>query len=382
MSCHIIGHIPASASNAIELRYRKLITSTVLTYSRDAYLEVRAASCGTIGALSHHAWVRADIETLSTFADKLPALCDDINLKVRIRAFWALGTLIDAFKTRKSSSLQSSASLFGGLNSVELLTNDSSSYISPDFEFSLDYTHHTPLVDVLKEIPEIDISSDLSIDLKMKMLHSAMAGCSDQEKVRPHAFRSLGRIIDMIPKIDLDSMVVKLEVAVRSIVSNLNSGAVKNRWNACHCLKSLLHYSGFPIGVEILYSDIIFKSLVEVSSSSSNFKVKTGAILALATPEDLERYGTNVMKPLETIAFILTGLKITVLSIDKIITRATNEEQNYLFQFLDALRSLLEHVQVVCGDQWNQDMVVLERSVLKALTTAGKQVSRFDPKGK
>jgi hypothetical protein len=143
-----------------------------------------------------------------------------------------------------------------------------------------------------------------------------------------------------------------------------------------------LRYNGFPVGIEISYSDIIFKSLVEVSSSSSNFKVKTGAILALATPEDLGRYGTTNMKPLETVAFILTGLKSTVLSIDKIITRATNEEQNYLFQFLDALRNLLEHLQIVCGVQWNEGMVALERSVLKALTTAGKQVSRFDPKGK
>jgi hypothetical protein len=31
----------------------------------------------------------------------------------------------------------------------------------------------------------------------------------------------------MIPKVNLDSMVLILETAVRSIVSNLNSGAVK-----------------------------------------------------------------------------------------------------------------------------------------------------------
>ena len=80
----------------------------------------------------------------------------------------------------------------------------------------------------MKEIPEVDAAfSDLSIDLKMKLLHSAIAGCGDQEKVRPHAFRALGRIIDVIPKRDLDSIVLILEIVVKATVSNLNSGAVK-----------------------------------------------------------------------------------------------------------------------------------------------------------
>jgi hypothetical protein len=222
---------------------------------------------------------------------------------------------------------------------------------------------------------------DLSTDLKLALLRSTISGCRDQEKVRSHAFRALGRIIDLIPGTELDGMTDILDSALTPLISSLTSGAMKNRWNACYCLKSLFGYSGFPLGKNVQYTKPLFKSLIEVSASSTNFKVKTGSILALTSISTLDRFETPQSSANDVVLMILDGLIETVKSIDNILIRATNEEQTYLFQLLDAVKNLLKRLELVSLSNWSVEMKTFQLHISALVDNVGKVKTSFDPYG-
>ena len=331
-----------------------------MALAQDENADVRAAACGTIGALSYYPWIRSDITILSGFAKRLPGLCDDTNLKVRIRAFWAVGSLVDALRSRTEDveSKLNAIEIKGNLNAIDVAHSDSER-----------------TAETMRGI------FDLSTDLKLNLLRSMIAGCRDQEKVRSHAFRALGRIIDLIPGDELAKMGDSLDGALNALVSNLTSGPIKNRWNACHCLKSLFGYPGFPLGTNVAYTKPLFKSLVEVSSSSTNFKVKTGAILALTSVASLDRFETPQDTAENLILMILRGLIETVKSIDVVFIRATLEEQTYQFQLCDALSNLVNHLRVICSSSWTEEMHSLAIEISGLVGTVGKSKTSFDPHG-
>lgn len=262
-------------------------------------------------------------------ADRMPMLCDDTNLKVRVRAFWALGALADAL--------------------IEMRA-DANIFISEDSVNSL--------------------------------LRASIAGCSDQEKVRSHAFRSLGRIVCLIPSPILHDLIPVLEQAVSSLISNLNMGSFKTRWNACYCLGNLMECDGFPLGAFIPYTESLLSALLLVSATSLNFKVKAGALWALARPRRLQRYASPESVANVMLIKFLKGLQETANSVEIVLARSSIDEQKCLNQFIEAFNNLLKHLRAVDQEGWTEEMTRLETDILYILSTTGKFTSCFDPNGK
>ena len=118
------------------------------------------------------------MDILYDFAKRLPSLCDDTSLKVRIRAYWALGSLADVLRPS---------------------------------EINVNATQGNSLpADVLDEI-----------------LRASVAGCSDHEKVLSHSFRALGRLASVLPAQFFQDSMGLVTQAVDGIISNLSSGAFK-----------------------------------------------------------------------------------------------------------------------------------------------------------
>jgi hypothetical protein len=131
---------------------------------------------------------------LIRFANALIVLCDDTSLKVRIRAFWALGVLGDV--------------LIGSSDSLS------------EMEFLSQWKKN--------KASDLNKAKDLlSTDCRMSLLRVAVGGCNDQEKVRSHAFRSLGRLIHLIDEDSFKNSVSLFQKAVGSLIKNLDTGAFK-----------------------------------------------------------------------------------------------------------------------------------------------------------
>ncbi|KAJ3363417.1 HEAT repeat-containing protein 6 [Kappamyces sp. JEL0680] len=394
VSCHLFGHIGCTISGSMEPRLRALVITTILAYSQDVHHDVRAASCGTLGNLLGHLCIHSDPKVIHDIACRLPALCDDTNLKVRIRAFWALGSLADALQIDKRADnlMLSTLSLSDGVSLDNLsqypVSKDSRLAKAPkDADARLAESIASKNSTLAAFSPqESDSMPSLAVtlddDVALSLLRASIAGCSDHEKVRSHAFRALGRMAPLVSGHVLRQNIPLLAQGVHQLVSNLNSGAFKTRWNACHCLRHLLAYDGLPLGTGVPYTSQLYKALVDVSAASQNFKVKTGALMALSTPEPLEKYGSPELSPAQTILQILKGLKATALSIEKSLVRAPIDEQKHLHQFLDAFYNLLEHLNRVVGESgWIAEMQMAEIEIGKILERVGKQASSFDPNG-
>lgn len=192
---------------------------------QDEQVDVRAASCGALGILIGYQLYPSTI--IHDSAILLVELCDDTALKVRIRAFWALGALADAVRHCEEND---------SVSKKEELQQESAKHIVARLE-----------------------SLDLEDGLLLSILRVSIAGCSDHEKVRYHAFRALGRLAPTIPSHIMHQSLPLLNEAITNLVLNLSSGAFKvsgKNW-----LKRLFHI--------IIYS--ILKDSMECLSLHSQF---------------------------------------------------------------------------------------------------------------
>lgn len=237
------------------------------------------------------------------------------------------------------------------------------------------------LADALQELelaPHLEVFQPSQL---IPLFRVSIAGCSDQERVKLHAFRAFGRVISMIPTDILQYNIALISVAVDNLILSLKSGAFKTRWNASHCLRLVMGCKGFPLGGTVTYTDMLFSSLIDVASSSQNFKVKTGAIGALAMPDTLSRYETTSQSSISCIKAIILGLVDTAKSIERVLLRATKDDQKYLIAFVDSINKLRDHLQLVSGPLWDNQMSEIDLSIGIILLGIGKEVTSFDPKG-
>ena len=164
---------------------------------QDEQVDVRAASCGALGVLVGYQLYPSTI--IHDSAIRLVELCDDTALKVRIRAFWALGALADAVRYCEEND---------SFSKTEELQQRSAS------------TSRKHIVARLESL-------DLEDGLLLSILRVSIAGCSDHEKVRYHAFRALGRLAPTIPSHIMHQSLPLLNEAIANLVLNLSSGAFK-----------------------------------------------------------------------------------------------------------------------------------------------------------
>jgi hypothetical protein len=324
---------------------------------------------------------------LNDTAARLPTLCDDPNLKVRVRAFWALGSLADCLRIEEVAEDVDISTLTLDLPMENLAPLKQKKHLTKSmietntsFVESLNWNISSSSLGQKVTTPPSDPL--IENHLKLPLLRASVAGCSDHEKVRSHAFRSFGRIASIVDMDTLNENIPLLKQGISNILSNLHSGSFKTRWNACHCLRHLLAYEGFPLGSSIPYTGQLYKELIGVSISSTNFKVKTGAILALSTPSSKARYGCPEVDSDQMIEFLIKNLEETALSVEITVSRAPIDDQKYLEQFNEAVQGLLRHFQTILGPEKWLTFKDLESEILLIIDGVGKQKSSaFNPKG-
>ncbi|KAJ3321076.1 HEAT repeat-containing protein 6 [Boothiomyces sp. JEL0866] len=290
VTCAIIGHLPVNVLQEAPNRFFVFLLSTIISYSEDDHPEVRAACCGSIGAFVNCPKVSSDVSMLTDFSEKLINLSQDSTLKVRIRACWAIGNLVE----------------------------------------------------LKKELPRQIIS---------ELLRVSVLGANDHEKVRAHAIRSLGLVALLFDTQLWQKNFNLAGQAVESVLKNVGGGSFKIRWNACHCIKNLLSSEGFPIGRSVTHTEVIFRVLIEAAEECTNFKVKIAAINAL-TVLDKEGYSTPNQTYMTTIQYILQALLNSVISIKNVLEKATYEDQKYVNQFLLAITDCLDHFKLILLDEF------------------------------
>jgi hypothetical protein len=266
---------------------------------------------------------REDIEEV--FGCLIP-LCKDTILKVRIRAFWALGNVTDKVRA-------------------------------------------------LSEVKEIVSESRM-----LQLLQITVDGCSDNDKVRSHALRTLGFLAELLEPAFLQRSIYLMSQVVTALLKNIGTGSFKVRWNACHCLKHMLHNPGFPIGIEAPYSQTIYQSLCDATKKSMNFKVRIAAILALSTPPRLQAYLTEEKSARDNIILILSHFEMSLETADQAISKSSYDDQKYVVQFLEAIVNAVAHFKRLLP--WDPDLKSYEHSIMQLQTSILQpRKTAFDSKG-
>ncbi|KAJ3311265.1 hypothetical protein HDV04_004174 [Boothiomyces sp. JEL0838] len=166
ITCALIGHLPSSIVQEIPNRLLVFLLSSILSYSEDDHPEVRAACCGTIGAIVSSSKIYEDISILEDFGEKLVKLSQDSSLKVRIRACWAIGNLVE-------------------------------------------------------------LQSQLPKEIIADLFRVSISGVNDHEKVRTHAIRSLGLVALHFDQQLWQKCSSLAGQAVDSVLKNVKSGSFK-----------------------------------------------------------------------------------------------------------------------------------------------------------
>jgi hypothetical protein len=304
---------------------KNLILSTCFTFAADEHIDVRSSGCGTIGVFVANSIIqeREDIEEVF---ECITLLCADPVLKVRIRAFWALGNVTD--KAR-------------GFTEVKEIVSD---------------------------------------NRMLQLLQITVDGCSDNDKVRSHALRTLGFLAELLEPAFLQRSIYLMSQVVTALLKNIGTGSFKVRWNACHCLKHMLNNPGFPIGIEAPYSQTIFQTLCEAAKKSMNFKVKIAAILALSTPSRIQAYLTEEKSAKENAYMILAHCVMALETADQAISKSSYDDQKYVVQFLEAIINAVAHFKALLP--WDEDLKSYEHTILQLQTTLLQpRKTAFDSKG-
>jgi uncharacterized UPF0160 family protein len=134
------------------------------------------------------------------------------------------------------------------------------------------------------------------------------------------------------------------------------------------------------MGMNVIYTNQLLTNLCQITLKSYNFKVKTGAIMALYTPTSLLSYETEEKSSSEMIYYILCTIVSSMETVDQALARLTFEEQKHLKQYLDAILDSISHFKKIVP--WNNNFVTIESQILKLhQQIIEPQKSNFDSTG-
>lgn len=165
-------------------------------------------------------------------------LSNDSNLLVRIKAFWSMGNVSDA-----------------------LLNNSQQERISSD--------------------------------LLRRLIEAATAGCSDHNKVRCNAVRTLGSLLSLLHAEQLQNNKEVFNKAINKLIESIKGAAggnAKVKWNACYAIGNVLSNSALFEIAEQPWQASLYNSLCHVIVNHSNFKVRIKATAAISQIKQRSHY--------------------------------------------------------------------------------------------
>ncbi|KAI8899015.1 armadillo-type protein [Globomyces pollinis-pini] len=327
LGCTLLSHIPFSIFEEFPVRLKNFLIMTCMSFTEDEHEEVRANSCGTMGTFIINT---TDVFLIDQAVTRLPILCRDKVLKVRIRAFWALGNLADHMYKQKTIILM-------------------------DQRIGEDHANETILL-------------PLFIDL----LESSINGCKDHEKIRSHSMRALGFFYQILDDKILKRSKTLTISAINHVLKNITTGPFKNRWNACYCLHHMVSNPNFPMGPNYPYTKTIFDTLSNALIDSVNFKVKIACLKALSGP-NYHQYQIETSSTFQTIYKIISTIKSSLMTLDVVLSKATyNEKSKYIQLFIDAIENSIIHFKIVLDVEWNSILDEMMDQISELMNPYGK----------
>ncbi|KAJ2998986.1 hypothetical protein HDV02_003824 [Globomyces sp. JEL0801] len=327
LGCTLLSHIPFSIFEEFPVRLKNFLIMTCMSFTEDEHEEVRANSCGTMGTFIINT---TDVFLIDQAVTRLPILCRDKVLKVRIRAFWALGNLADHMYKQKTIILM-------------------------DQRIGEDHANETILL-------------PLFIDL----LESSINGCKDHEKIRSHSMRALGFFYQILDDKILKRSKTLTISAINHVLKNITTGPFKNRWNACYCLHHMISNPNFPMGPNYPYTKTIFDTLSNALIDSVNFKVKIACLKALSGP-NYHQYQIESSSTFQTIYKIISTIKSSLMTLDVVLSKATyNEKSKYIQLFIDAIENSIIHFKIVLDVEWNSILDEMMEQISELMSPYGK----------
>ncbi|XP_073834993.1 HEAT repeat-containing protein 6 isoform X2 [Musca autumnalis] len=214
---------------------------------------VRAAAVRALAVYVLYPSLRGDLVFVENTADLTLRLVTDSNLLVRIKSFWALGNISDA--------------LIGKLEDT-------------------------------KENPE-----RISDDLLYRMIKASTAACSDNDKVRCNAVRTLGNLLRLLTDDHLKKENVQrdwedlFEKSICKLTDCLrSSGNAKVKWNTCYAIGNIMRnhiiFNNGTSADSLSWQQTLYSALCHVIVNHANFKVRTNATAAIMNITERSHFGS------------------------------------------------------------------------------------------
>lgn len=274
---------------------------------------VRVASVRALAAYVLFPFLRNDLVFVENTANLTLHLAADSNLLVRIKAFWSLGNISDA-----------------------LIAKDSET-----------------------KLPQEQISNELLY----RLINESVNACSDNDKVRCNAVRTLGNLLRLLNEYHFIATnshlnwhrlfaeaVAKLSDCIRS------SSNAKVKWNSCYAVSNLVRNADVFSVTELKWQATLYSALCHVIVHHPNFKVRINATNAITSIKDRLHFGGY----LEIFWIAL------LTAIEKSHNLDNYQEYNHRDSLQEQLCLAVAHI-VRCSS--NDDLPMLEKYLLQYLDT-------------
>lgn len=243
--CDALSNMGVQSFESLSQVQRNGLLAFLLGCSSDDAADhlVRAAALRALAVYVLHPSLRGDLVFVEHAAELTLRLNSDNQLAVRIKAAWALGNISEA--------------LVAPLVSGTLLEEQEKERISQA--------------------------------LLGRLIEAAVVACSDHDKVRANAVRSLGNLLRLLPPEEHALMqpgLVKLLDCVRA------AGGAKVKWNACYALGNLVRNRAIFSSSASL-AGTLYAALNQLMVQHGNFKVRINATAVLLQIEHRADFGVH-----------------------------------------------------------------------------------------
>ncbi|XP_061388133.1 HEAT repeat-containing protein 6 [Musca vetustissima] len=257
--CDVLSNIGVimfeNCSQSIQLSLLSFLSGVASDCSDEPI--VRAAAVRALAVYVLYPSLRGDLVFVENTADLTLRLVADSNLLVRVKSFWALGNISDA--------------LIGKL--VDSKAN-----------------------------PE-----RISDDLLYRMIKVSTTACSDNDKVRCNAVRTLGNLLRLLTEEHFKTENVQrdwrdlFEKSICKLTDCLrSSGNAKVKWNTCYAIGNIMRnhiiFKNGTVTDLLSWQQTLYSALCHVIVNHTNFKVRTNATAAIMNISERSHFGSYFEK--------------------------------------------------------------------------------------
>lgn len=239
--CDALSNMGVQSFESLPQAQRNGLLAFLLGCSSDDAADhlVRAAALRALAVYVLHPSLRGDLVFVEHAAELALRLNGDSQLAVRIKAAWALGNISEALVAPIAGS--------------------------------------STLVEQDRREEQESEKERISQALLGRLIEAAIVACSDHDKVRANAVRSLGNLLRLLPPEAIPLMqrgLAKLLDCVRA------AGGAKVKWNACYALGNLVRNRDVFSSSASL-AGTLYAALNQLMVQHGNFKVRINATAVL-----------------------------------------------------------------------------------------------------